>query len=61
MTVFPAFRISFRFMVGTESAVIDADISGLDVKVPVEKGKIAIMSSSCNTGKQVQGQPDRHF
>ncbi len=36
MTVFPAFRISGRFVVGAEPAVIDTFVCWFNMKIPVE-------------------------
>ena len=54
MTVFPAFRISVRFMIGTEPAIINAFICGFNMKIMVEINKIAIMPASDNTCKQTK-------
>jgi hypothetical protein len=52
MTEFPAFRITFGFVVRAEPAIIYAFVGWFDVKIVVEIYKIAVVSSSDHTCKQ---------
>src|ERR1035437_708279 len=54
MAVFPAFRITFRFVVRTEPAIINTLIGWLNVKIAVEICKIAVVSPSDNSCKQTE-------
>ena len=54
MTIFPAFRITFWFMIRTEPAIINALISWFNMKIAVKVCKIAIVSSSDDPGKQAK-------
>src|SRR5665647_988617 len=54
MTIFPAFGITFRLMVGTEPAVIYAFIGWFNMKIAIEVCIVAIMLSPANSGKQAQ-------
>jgi hypothetical protein len=56
MAIFPTFRITFRLMVGTEPAIVNTLIGRFNMKITVEKCKIAIMPSSHNTGKQAKNR-----
>src|SRR5450759_211068 len=54
MTIFPAFRITFWFMIRAEPAIINALISWFNMKIAVKVCKIAIVSSSDDPGKQAK-------
>jgi hypothetical protein len=49
---FPAFRVTFGFVIRAEPAVIDAYIGWFNVKITIEKSTIAIVPSSCYSGKK---------
>ena len=51
VTVFPAVTIAVRLVVGTESAIINANICGFNMKITVEVCEIVVVSAPDNPGK----------
>ena len=52
MTVFPAVRVAFRFVIGAKPAVINALICWLNMKIAVKICKVAIKLPSDNPGEE---------